>query len=282
MGRGATLNEPRRLVGIRAVTLDFGNTLVPVERAALRAVVERTAGQVAAALGFGGTTEFLAVWGKERDRQFREEVPRFREVDLSQRAVRVLARLRGFGPATDETWDDALAAQRSTREEINFVVGAYGDAFVATVHAPAASGRLIEDLAGRGFEVAILSNWPLASTIDRVAEAAGWMPSLSGIFVSQRIGTIKPHPAIFAHVATTLGRRPSELLHVGDDWAADVVGATSAGWHAAYLRNRRLDTPLPTSRREEGVEADLELDDLADLPAQLGDPPPLHSPHGGT
>jgi FMN phosphatase YigB (HAD superfamily) len=273
---------PGPLLGIRAVTLDFGNTLVPVDRAGLRLVVEQTAGQVTSALGLGDATAFLAIWGQERDRQFREEVPRFREVDLDQRAVRVLARLRGFEPDHDQPWDDVLAAQRSTREEVDVVVGNYSDAFVSTMHPPPLSRRLIEDLAGRGFQVAILSNWLLASTIDRVAEAAGWLPSLSGIFVSQRIGTIKPHPAIFGHAATALGRRPSEILHVGDDWAADVVGAAAAGWRVAYLRNRQLDTPLPTSPREEGAVADLELDDLADLPSQLADPPPLHSPGGGT
>ncbi len=273
---------PRRLTGIRAVTLDFGNTLVPVDRAALRRVVEQTAGEVSTALGLGDRSQFLAVWGQERDRQFREEVPRFREVDLEQRAIRVLARLRGFEPAADEAWDDALAVQRSTPQEIDAVVGTYSDAFVATMHPPPQSGRLIEGLAGRGFQVAILSNWPLASTIDRVAEAAGWLPSLHGIFVSQRIGTIKPHPAIFDHVASALGRRPDEILHVGDDWAADIVGGISAGWHVAYLRDRQLDTPLPTSAREASVVADLELDDLADLPSRLADPLPLHSPGGGT
>ena len=48
---------------------------------------------------------FLAIWAEERARQFREEVPQFREVDLADRFVRVLARLRGM-PPPDE--DDTL------------------------------------------------------------------------------------------------------------------------------------------------------------------------------
>ena len=36
------------------------------------------------------------VWAEERERQFREEVPLFRETDLGQRIARVLARLRGM------------------------------------------------------------------------------------------------------------------------------------------------------------------------------------------
>ena len=62
---------------------------------------------------------------------------------------------------------------------------------------------------------------------------------------------------------------PSALLHVGDDWAADVVGAKRAGWRAAYLRDRQAGSPLPSSAPDASVMADLELDDLAELEAAL-------------
>lgn len=102
------------LSGIRAVTLDFGNTLVPVDRSALRAVVDQTARRVCPSLRLGDPDQFLVAWGEERDRQFREEVPRFREVNLPQRAVRVIARLRGMSaPPADVAWDDAAASSRT-------------------------------------------------------------------------------------------------------------------------------------------------------------------------
>jgi FMN phosphatase YigB (HAD superfamily) len=269
------MTAPARLTGIRAVTLDFGNTLVPVDRPALRAVVERTAQRCSAELGLGDPALFLAAWAEERDRQFREEVPEFREVDLPQRSVRVLARLRGMPPPSHEArWDDRAAARRVTPHETARVVEMYSETFVASVPAPPVSGRVIRDLATRGFKVAILSNWPLAATIDRFVEEAGWREHLAGVFVSQRIGTIKPHPAIFAHATSALGVQPRGILHVGDDWAADVVGAVRAGWRAAYLRNRQGDTPLPTSTRSEDVHPDLELDHLEELGAHLEDPSP--------
>ncbi|MEO8468263.1 MAG: HAD family hydrolase [Chloroflexota bacterium] len=269
-----------RLSGIRAVTLDFGNTLVPVDRAALRAVVARTADDVCSALAIAEPATFLLAWAEERDRQFREEVPRYREVDLEQRSMRVMARLRGAAvPSKSEPWDDVAAAGRSTSDEVALIVGAYSAAFVATVPAPPHSGALIHDLAGRGFEVAILSNWPLAATIDRFAEAAGWGTSLAGIFVSQRIGTIKPHPAIFAYAQGELAVESSAILHVGDDWLADVTGAKAAGWQAAYLIGHQGDTPLPTSVRTADVRADLELATLRMLGEQLEDPPPVRPAH---
>jgi FMN phosphatase YigB (HAD superfamily) len=134
---------------------------------------------------------------------------------------------------------------------------------------PEGVGELLATLA-RDHRIAILSNWPLAVTVDRYAEAAGWMPHLAAIVVSQRVGTIKPHPAIFAATLSALGGPdPARVLHVGDDWAADVVGAKRAGWAAAYLLGRPHDSPLPGSEPDGSVQPDLELRSLDELPAHV-------------
>jgi HAD superfamily hydrolase (TIGR01509 family) len=261
------------LQGVRAVTFDFGNTLVRVGRGALHAVTERTAVEVSAWIGVGDPTGFRTAWAQERDRQFREEVPAFREVDLHQRSIRILARLRGMPPpGPDERWDDEAATGFSATDEVEAIVDAYSRAFVAMIPPVDGAGTILAVLAARGFRLAILSNWPLALTIDRYAAAAGWDRHLFGIYVSQRIGTIKPHPAIFAFAADALGCGPAEILHVGDDWAADVVGAREAGWRIAWVSGQQGDTPLPTSRRTAHVVPDLELDQLADLPPRIADP----------
>jgi len=263
------------LEGIRAITFDFGNTLVRVGREALREVTERTAREVTSSLGLGAPAAFGVAWAEERERQFRENVPEFREVDLRQRAIRILARLRGVSPpGPADQWDDADAAERSTPAEIDAIVEAYSRTFTEVMPPVDGVGDVLAGLAARGFRLAILSNWPLADTVDRYAAAAGWDHLLNGIFVSQRIGRIKPHRAIFDFAANALGHAPREILHVGDDWAADVVGAHDAGWRVAYLRGHQTDTPLPTSARTGDVIPDLELDRLADLSARVADPTP--------
>jgi len=259
---------------LAAITFDFGNTLVPVDRAALDAVVGALAD--AAASRFGVDREaFLGAWGEERARQFREEVPRFRETDLTTRLQRVLARLRGLdAPPPDEPWDDQAAAARSTAAEIAHGIDVYSRAFVAGLPPDPAIRALLARLASR-YRLGILSNWPLAVTIDRYVEAAGWLPHLAAIVISERVGTIKPHPAIFrAAEAGLAGRRlpplaPGSILHVGDDWAADVVGATAAGWRVAWLQARVADSPLPRSEPDGGATPDIVLDRLADLPGAL-------------
>jgi HAD superfamily hydrolase (TIGR01509 family) len=259
------VTEP--LAGISAITFDFGNTLVPVGRAALRRVVELTADGVVRDQPAIDREAFLAIWAEERERQFRENVPRFREVDLAERLVRVFARLRGMpAPGPNEAWDQTRAWAYSDPAEVDRTVEVYSRAFVDGLPPAAGLDELLQRLTASGRAVAILSNWPLAATIDRYAEARGWLPSLRAIVVSQRVGVIKPHPAIFAAARAAVGDPPpDEILHVGDDWAADVVGAREAGWRTAWVTDRPADTPLPTSTPDLDVAADLELGSVADL-----------------
>lgn len=265
-------------LAVAAITFDFGNTLVPVGRTGSRAVLNATAQAARRAGAIDDEPAFVATWAEERDRQFREDVPELREVVVPQRAARVLARLRGMSPpAPDRRWDDAAAARLSSEEEIEGIVDAYSGAFVAGVSPAPDAFETLQGLSSRGFRLAILSNWPLAATIDRCAEAFGWMPFLHAVVVSQRVGTIKPHPSIFHAAADALGMRdqPALILHVGDDWAADVVGARGVGWRTTYVRNRQADTPLPTSQPGatmlggETVSADLEIDELSELGARV-------------
>lgn len=263
-------------LAVAAITIDFGNTLVRVDQPSLRAVVQHTGDALVARGIITDRAGFMGAWIEERERQFREDIPEFREPDIEVRAIRVLARLRGsVPPRADERWDDDAAAALVEPDEVAAVTEAYGAEFVSRMDpVPDAAGTL-ERLSGRGFALAILSNWPLAATIDRFAAAHGWLPFLRAIVVSQRVGWIKPHTGIFRAAETALGLPAGSgdaILHVGDDWAADVVGASRAGWHTAYLRDRQVDTPLPTSEPGDGmatdqrVEADLVIDELGDLP----------------
>jgi FMN phosphatase YigB (HAD superfamily) len=130
--------------------------------------------------------------------------------------------------------------------------------------------ELLGRLAASGRRLAILSNWPLAATVDRYAAARGWDAWLTAIVISQRVGWIKPHPEIFAAAHATLGDpAQAAILHVGDDWAADVIGASDAGWRTGWIREHPADTPLPTSDPDGSRRADVELERVTDLEGHL-------------
>ena len=101
---------------------------------------------------------------------------------------------------------------------------------------PPAVGPMLAAAGRRGVRLGDPLELAARATIDRYVEAAGWLPALTrDRRVASGSATIKPHPAIFAAAADgarAAGRRRA-ILHVGDDWAADVVGAAAAGWRAA-------------------------------------------------
>jgi FMN phosphatase YigB (HAD superfamily) len=267
------VGSPR--LAVAAITIDFGNTLVMVDQPGLRAVVQHTGDALVEQGIVTDRAGFMDAWIEERERQFREDIPEFREPDIEVRAIRVLSRLRGFQPPPpDERWDDDAAAALVEQAEVAAVAEAYGAEFVSRMDPVPDATATLERLSGRGFALAILSNWPLAATIDRFAAAHGWLPYLRAVVVSQRVGWIKPHAQIFRAAEAALGLAEASggaILHVGDDWAADVVGAREAGWRAAYVRNRQRNTPLPTSEPGDGmatgvhVTPDLEIDELGEL-----------------
>ena len=54
--------------------------------------------------------------------------------------------------------------------------------------------------------------------------------------VSARLhGAAKPDPTIFAAACAAAGAAPHQVLHLGDDLAADVDGALAAGLHAGWI-----------------------------------------------
>jgi HAD superfamily hydrolase (TIGR01549 family) len=266
---GAERRTSTDLSRISAITFDFGNTLVPVGQAELAAVVEEMTLAVVKACGPFDLATFRAAWAEERDRQFAEDVPEGREVELDRRTVRVLARLRGMPvPAGDERWDDRAAAGWSTVDEVALAIDAYSRAFVAILPRPTGIKPMLARLADR-YVLGVLSNWPVASTIDAYLEAAGWSPFFRAVVVSQRVGSIKPNRPIFAAAEAALGQSGPAILHVGDDWAADVIGARQAGWQVAYVRGQQAGSALPASEPDGSAVADLEIDTLAELEPAL-------------
>jgi FMN phosphatase YigB (HAD superfamily) len=173
-------------------------------------------------------------------------------------------------PRRDVAWDQPEAARHSTVDEIDWALDAYSGAFVEGLPPHPAAGELLERLAADR-DLAILSNWPFAGTIDRYVEARGWAPHLRAVVVSQRVGVIKPHAAIFAEARRLLGDPPpAAILHVGDDWAADVVGAARVGWRVAFVNRRPGDSPLPSSERDGSATPDLEIGSIEELAPILG------------
>jgi FMN phosphatase YigB (HAD superfamily) len=258
--------------GIKAITFDFGNTLVPFPAGPMADVVRLTAERAAGLVGCAAE-DFVGIWSEERLRQFGEDVPEGREAAMDVRVIRVLARLRGLpAPSAGSRWDDAAIAAYAEPREVEAILETYADLFVRDIPVPPEIGPMLARLAA-SYRLAIVSNWPLALSIDRFVEVAGWRRHLAAVVVSQRVGIIKPRPEIFEAAARQLGvtSGPS-ILHVGDDLGADVLGAQTVGWRAAWVRLKPEDSPLPKAPPAPHAKPDLTIDTVLDLEAALGGP----------
>ncbi|MGV2290870.1 HAD-IA family hydrolase [Trinickia sp. YCB016] len=84
------------------------------------------------------------------------------------------------------------------------------------------------------------------------------------------VGVAKPEAEIFHAAARAVNVAPAEMLHVGDDFHFDVLGALDAGFQAAWLvRRSRLEiAPVENNTRE----PHLTISDLSMLCQALGGP----------
>lgn len=64
-------------------------------------------------------------------------------------------------------------------------------------------------------------------------------PWVSGYFPSCRIGHTKPDSRAFHAVVDHFGVGPDRVIHVGDDWACDIVGTVESGIRAIWISRGR-------------------------------------------
>ncbi len=87
---------------------------------------------------------------------------------------------------------------------------------------------------------------------------------------ARAFGFAKPEPEIFHAAAATLGVPAAELLHVGDDFHLDVVGALNAGLQAAWVV--RHEGPEAEHAAHRAPSPHLTVRDLSALCRALGGP----------
>ena len=84
-----------------------------------------------------------------------------------------------------------------------------------------------------GLQLAVVSNSD--GSVERSLVASGLRDYFAHVIDSHVVGYEKPDPRIFEQALALCGAEASRSVHVGDLYAADVVGARAAGVHAVLL-----------------------------------------------
>lgn len=104
---------------------------------------------------------------------------------------------------------------------------------LAAVKASPRMLALVRALTDAGKRVAAVSDMYLSSgTLEKLLDKAGY-PKMERIFVSCEAGVGKAGGALQRHACEALGT--TNVLHIGDNWQADVQGAARAGLDAAWV-----------------------------------------------
>ena len=110
--------------------------------------------------------------------------------------------------------------------------------------------------------VGLLTNGPASRQATKV-ETLG-LDRLASVVYAGDLPRRKPHAEPFERAAAELDARPASSLYVGDSLAYDVVGAHTAGWQAAWLRDGD-ESPAP-------YHPEYVVDSLTELSAVLEAP----------
>ena len=122
--------------------------------------------------------------------------------------------------------------------------------FLTHVRPEAETETLLDTLAKARIPFGVITNGSVRQW--RKIEALGLDKRTPCLFVSETFGLKKPDPAIFHAAAACLGFPPADILFVGDNPIADIVGAHAAGMPAAWL-HRGQDWPAKIEDRPEFV-----------------------------
>jgi FMN phosphatase YigB (HAD superfamily) len=205
-----------------AIVLDLGNTLLPFgerEDRAFYGTLERT---LAGALG--PMPDFA-----DRARRAKAKL-HFERRRTTMREVTVAELLECF---LDSPPPAGLAGT---------VERAVGSLFLDICRFPEGTRDTLARLASRQ-PLALLSNFFLTSPIEELLERDGLARHFAHIEVSATSGYMKPHGTPFARVREALDLDGGRALMVGDDFWADIVGGTRAGFDTALTHEHRQDEP---------------------------------------
>ena len=195
----------------QAITFDVGGTLIEPCPS-----VGEIYAQVASEHGFSGldsnliNRQFAAAWKEKGDFQYTE---------------------KAWALLVEKSFSDLLSEEDSHRV-FSDIYRRFEDPKVWRIHDDVLP--TLDELAGRGFRLAIVSNWD--NRLRPLLTELKLLSFFETATISSDIGFMKPSPVLFEHTLKKLGLPSSSVVHVGDSPSEDIDGAESAGITGILIR----------------------------------------------
>ena len=218
---------------IRAVTFDFWNTLFSdseeIGRLRQTRRVENMV-KVLAKEGYGTSREEVLA-GVEAASKQGEEIRLQGIVDFTpEQQIDLICTCLGLkpGPAT-----------------IQELLTAYTGAAILFPPSPLpGAAEIVREVSNR-LPVGLISNTGITpgSVLREVLGGVGILECFKTLTFSNEVILVKPNPQIFLLTAENLQVDPKDVLHIGDDYEADVIGAQKVGAKGVWLNTLGRDKP---------------------------------------
>ncbi|MFH1811539.1 MAG: HAD-IA family hydrolase [Pseudomonadota bacterium] len=109
----------------------------------------------------------------------------------------------------------------------------------------------IDALRDRGLTLALVSNWDMH--LRPILQGLDLARCFDHLSISAELGVEKPNPAIFNDALQALALEPGQVLHIGDTYSEDIVGARAAGLWAVHLKRSSSSLGGPVPQFTDGV-----------------------------
>lgn len=104
--------------------------------------------------------------------------------------------------------------------------------------------NVLRTLKDNGIKLGLISNHSWPENGWDVIKKTNIIHFFDTIIFSGDIGVVKPSPKIFKEASNRLSVPSNDIVHVGDDFSADVIGAGKAGMRAIWKTSDGLQIPV--------------------------------------
>jgi putative hydrolase of the HAD superfamily len=215
------------MAGISAVAFDLDGTLLDHRTASSQALAH-----LVRRLGASGPPDLEQAWWDAEERHL-DAWRRGRITFDEQRRRRLRDVLALLGTGHEDQGDERLDAIFRT------YLRAYENAWCLFPEVVA----VLDAVWSAGLPVGLLTNGTEEQQGRKLA-ATGIRDRFDVVCTSEALGVAKPDARAFAALCERLGAPPAEVIFVGDDHAADILGSRAAGLIPFFV-NRRGDREVP-------------------------------------
>ena len=94
----------------------------------------------------------------------------------------------------------------------------------------------------KGYRLSVVSNFDHAPTARKLLGKFGITDFFEHIVISEEVGWRKPHRKIFEFALSRLGENASDVIFIGDNPEADIIGSSDCGIDSIWIKRKEQFT----------------------------------------